>query len=63
MTREPCGCAHDGRAWKEWCAAHLVEFTERHRRAQKEKDRADLLGWYSMGPDVPEVVTSSELEN
>jgi len=45
-TTETCGCKHDGRHWLALCAAHQAEFDERHLRAQKEKDAADLLGCY-----------------
>lgn len=63
LTREPCGCAHDGRTWMRWCGAHLAEFQERHNRALKEKARADLVGWYSLsGPTESEVVTSNETD-
>lgn len=53
LTREPCGCKHDGRAWLHLCEPHAAEHNERHLRAAKEKARADLVGWFSM-PDTPD---------
>jgi hypothetical protein len=62
IYREPCGCAHDGAVWKVLCAAHQAEWQERHDRAQKEKARSDLLGWYHSGPIESEVVRSTNKE-
>jgi len=52
IERLPCGCRHDGRAWLRMCEPCALEFTQRHERAQKEKDAADLLGCYYLVPDL-----------
>lgn len=63
IEREACGCAHDGRAWKVLCPAHLAEFQERHARAAREKARADLLGWYSVDNYCDESSSNTPNEN
>lgn len=63
MTREPCGCRHDGVKWLQMCEPCAAEFRERHERAQKEKARADILGCYSiLGSNEPEVVTTEAIQ-
>jgi hypothetical protein len=39
------------------CAPCQADFTERHLRAQKEKDTAELIGRYTLGPTESGVVT------
>ena len=51
MTREPCGCTHDGGAWLKLCAPHAAEHNERHLRAAYEKSSAELLGCYYLVPE------------
>lgn len=63
MIREPCGCAHNGRAWLRMCEAHRAEHDERSLRAQREKDNAELVGRYTLGPAEPELVSSIKPEN
>lgn len=41
VTREGCGCRHDGHAWLSMCEPCAAEFQERHVRAQAEKDDRD----------------------
>lgn len=44
MTREPCGCRHNGTAWLEMCPTHKAEHDETHARwacEHVERNRAD----------------------
>jgi hypothetical protein len=49
VTREPCGCRHNARAWLELCPAHKQEAAERHEAhaaemaARRDRDMSQQL--------------------
>lgn len=51
MTHHSCGCRSSDSAWLHLCPACAEDFAARHKRAQREKDCAELLGCYSLVPD------------
>lgn len=59
VTADPCGCRYGGKTWR-MCPGHRVEHDERHLRAQREKDNAELVGRYTLGATEPELVSSTE---
>jgi hypothetical protein len=36
ISREPCGCRHNGTEWLEMCPTHRAEHDETHARWQCE---------------------------
>jgi hypothetical protein len=47
----PCACRSSDSAWLHLCDEHKAEFAALHKRAQREKDGAELLGCYYLVPD------------
>jgi len=62
ILRAPCGCRSNAREWLFLCPAHALEHSERHVRAQKEKDGAELIGRYTLGPIELELVSKTKQE-